>query len=166
MGGHGALTLALRHPDVFRSVSAFSPIASPIQSPWGQKALGAYLGGDHRRWRDHDACALIEDGEAAGAYDDILVDQGLADPFLADQLKPELLEAVCPSLYSGQRGKRSDKGATSAATDTQPAPTPAPKPAPANTPVAVESGSPVVPDGQPGGSPFIDGQPGGSPFLR
>ena len=92
MGGHGALTLALRHPGRFASVSAFAPIAAPSQVPWGQKALGGYLGDDPLAWRQHDACALIDDG---GRLPDLLVDQGLADAFLATQLRPELLEAAC-----------------------------------------------------------------------
>lgn len=91
MGGHGALTLALRHPHLFRSVSAFAPIASPTRCPWGEKAFGAYLGDDRAEWAKHDAALLIESGAARGAYDDILVDQGDADSFLTDQLKPELL---------------------------------------------------------------------------
>jgi S-formylglutathione hydrolase len=91
MGGHGALTIALRNPDLFKSVSAFSPIVSPSNCPWGEKALGAYLGDDRAAWRAHDAVALIEDG-AGGAFDEILIDQGLADSFLESQLKPELLE--------------------------------------------------------------------------
>lgn len=95
MGGHGALTLALRHPHVFSSVSAFSPIVSPTRCPWGRKAFAAYLGADESRWQGHDATRLIEAGTAKGRYDDILVDQGLADQFLAEQLKPELLEAAC-----------------------------------------------------------------------
>ncbi|WP_374274686.1 S-formylglutathione hydrolase [Brevundimonas sp.] len=94
MGGHGALTLALRHPELFQSVSAFAPIASPTRCPWGEKAFTAYLGEDRAAWAEHDAALLIEGGAAAGVYDDILVDQGDADPFLADQLKPELLEAA------------------------------------------------------------------------
>lgn len=92
MGGHGALTIALRNPDRFRAVSAFAPIVSPINCPWGQKALPGYLGDDRALWRHYDACALIEDGHRVG---DILVDQGLADGFLENQLKPELLEAAC-----------------------------------------------------------------------
>ncbi|MDP2215588.1 S-formylglutathione hydrolase [Phenylobacterium sp.] len=95
MGGHGALTLALRHPDIFRSVSAFAPICSPTRCPWGEKAFTAYLGEDRAAWADHDAAKLIEAGAAQGRFDDILVDQGLADNFLAEQLKPELLEAAC-----------------------------------------------------------------------
>jgi len=93
MGGHGALTLALRHPDLFRSVSAFAPIVSPTRCPWGEKAFTAYLGEDRAAWAAHDACLLIEAG--AAKFDDILVDQGLGDQFLEGQLKPELLEAAC-----------------------------------------------------------------------
>ncbi len=94
MGGHGALTLALNHPALFRSVSALAPIASSTRCPWGEKALGAYLGGDRTAWARHDAARLIESGAARGHYDDILVDQGEADPFLTDQLKPDLLRAA------------------------------------------------------------------------
>jgi S-formylglutathione hydrolase len=92
MGGHGALTIALRNTGRFRSVSAFSPIVSPLHCPWGEKALGGYLGGDRADWRSYDACALIDDG---ARLPDILVDQGDADAFLADQLKPELLADAC-----------------------------------------------------------------------
>ena len=92
MGGHGALTLALRNPGLWRSVSAFAPIVAPIQAPWGRKAFAAYLGADERRWREHDATALIEDGRRVDA---LLVDVGSADPFLERELKPELLEAAC-----------------------------------------------------------------------
>jgi S-formylglutathione hydrolase len=92
MGGHGALTIALRNPDRFRSVSAFSPIVSPLHCPWGEKALGGYLGSDRGDWRGYDACALIDDGARVA---DILVDQGDADQFLTEQLKPELLEKAC-----------------------------------------------------------------------
>jgi S-formylglutathione hydrolase len=91
MGGHGALTLAMNHPQLFKSVSAFSPISSPTRCLWGEKALGAYLGADRDAWRAHDAALLIEAGKAA-PFDDILVDQGTADQFLTEQLKPELLE--------------------------------------------------------------------------
>ena len=94
MGGHGALTLALNHPDLFRSVSAFAPIASPIRCAWGEKAFTAYLGDDRTAWDRHDAAKLIEAGAAHGVYDDILIDQGDADGFLTDQLKPELLTAA------------------------------------------------------------------------
>jgi S-formylglutathione hydrolase len=92
MGGHGALTIGLRHPDRFRSVSAFSPIVAPSQVPWGQKAFEGYLGADRAAWRQHDAVALIDDG---ARIRDILVDQGTADPFLAEQLRPQLLERAC-----------------------------------------------------------------------
>lgn len=92
MGGHGALTIALRHPDRFGSVSAFAPIVAPAQVPWGQKALAGYLGDDRAAWRAHDAVALIEDGARVA---ELLVDQGDADAFLTDQLKPELLADAC-----------------------------------------------------------------------
>jgi len=92
MGGHGALTIALRDPARFRSVSAFAPIASPLACPWGDKALGGYLGPDRAAWRQYDACALIEDG---ARLPELLVDQGDADSFLEDQLKPGLLAAAC-----------------------------------------------------------------------
>ena len=94
MGGHGALTLALRHPHLFRSVSAFAPIASPTRCPWGEKAFSAYLGEDRAAWEAHDAARLIESGVGEGCFDDILIDQGDADPFLAEQLKPALLVAA------------------------------------------------------------------------
>ncbi|MGV9008945.1 S-formylglutathione hydrolase [Brevundimonas sp.] len=94
MGGHGALTLALRHPELFRSVSAFAPIGSPTRCAWGEKAFTAYLGDDRDEWARHDAALLIAAGAARGHYDDILIDQGDADQFLADQLKPELLQAA------------------------------------------------------------------------
>jgi S-formylglutathione hydrolase len=92
MGGHGALTLALRHPGTYKSVSAFAPIVAPTQCPWGEKAFTAYLGDDRGSWRAHDACALIADG---ARLPEILVDQGTADQFLANQLKPELLKEAC-----------------------------------------------------------------------
>ena len=101
MGGHGALTLALRHPELFRSVSAFAPISSPTRCPWGEKAFSAYLGEDRAEWAKHDAALLIEGGAAAGRFDDILVDQGDADSFLADQLKPELLVAAAKKAGQG-----------------------------------------------------------------
>ena len=91
MGGHGALTLAMKHPHLFKSISAFSPISSPTRCPWGEKAFTAYLGPNRDAWRVHDAALLIEAGKAA-LFDKILIDQGLADPFLANELKPELLE--------------------------------------------------------------------------
>ncbi|GGB54959.1 S-formylglutathione hydrolase [Blastomonas aquatica] len=92
MGGHGALTIGLRHPDRFKAVSAFAPIAAPSQVPWGHKALGGYLGEDRAAWRQHDTVALIEDGARIA---DLLVDQGEADNFLEDQLKPHLLAEAC-----------------------------------------------------------------------
>ena len=92
MGGHGALTVALRSPGRFRSVSAFSPIVAPGQVAWGQKALGGYLGEDESAWRKHDAVSLIEDG---ARVPEILVDVGSDDPFLENQLRPELLEQAC-----------------------------------------------------------------------
>ena len=92
MGGHGALTIGLRNPDRFKSVSAFAPIVSPLNCAWGHKALGGYLGDDRTAWREYDACALIEDG---ARLPELLIDQGGADNFLIEQLKPELLEAAC-----------------------------------------------------------------------
>ena len=92
MGGHGALTLGLRNPGRFKAISAFAPIVSPLNCPWGEKALSNYLGPDRAAWREYDACALIEDGALA---DELLVEQGEADPWLEGQLKPELLEAAC-----------------------------------------------------------------------
>ena len=92
MGGHGALTVALSFPDRFRSISAFAPIVAASQVPWGQKALGGYLGEDRAAWRRHDAVALIEDG---ASVDEILVDVGTADPFIEKELRPELLEEAC-----------------------------------------------------------------------
>ena len=92
MGGHGALTIALNHPDRFRSVSAFAPIVAPSQVPWGQKALAGYLGDVRAAWAKHDAVALIESG---ASVDEILVDVGNADPFIEKELRPELLERAC-----------------------------------------------------------------------
>ncbi|SBV38098.1 S-formylglutathione hydrolase [uncultured Stenotrophomonas sp.] len=92
MGGHGALTIALRNPGCYRSVSAFSPIVAPSQVPWGEKAFAAYLGEDREAWKQYDACALI-----AGATErlPLLVEQGGADEFLDTQLRPQLLQAAC-----------------------------------------------------------------------
>ena len=92
MGGHGALTLALRHPGRFRTVSAFAPICAPTEVPWGQKALPGYLGEDPAAWQQHDAVQLILGGARAPM---LLVDQGLEDQFLATQLRPERLEQAC-----------------------------------------------------------------------
>ncbi len=92
MGGHGALTLALRHPQLFRSVSAFAPICAPSRCPWGVKAFTGYLGADRARWAAHDA---VEQIAAGRRLPPLLVDQGLADKFLAEQLHPHLLEQAC-----------------------------------------------------------------------
>lgn len=92
MGGHGALTIALRNPDRFRSVSAFAPIVSPLSCPWGEKALTGYLGEDRAAWREYDACALIADG---ARLPELLVDQGEGDVFLEGQLKTHLLVEAC-----------------------------------------------------------------------
>ncbi len=92
MGGHGALTIGLTFPDRYKAVSAFSPIVAPSQVPWGGKALVGYLGEDRTAWRKHDAVALIEDGARVPA---LLVDQGEADNFLAEQLRPDLLASAC-----------------------------------------------------------------------
>jgi S-formylglutathione hydrolase len=98
MGGHGALTTSLRNPGRFRSTSAFAPIVSPLNCPWGEKALDGYLGADRSAWADYDACALIAGG---ARLRDLLVDQGGADSFLEDQLKTHLLEQACAS--AGQK---------------------------------------------------------------
>jgi S-formylglutathione hydrolase len=92
MGGHGALVLALRHPERYRSLSAFAPIVAPSLVPWGQKAFSRYLGEHHRAWAEHDACELVKRRPFGGT---ILVDQGLDDKFLAPQLQPERFEAAC-----------------------------------------------------------------------
>jgi len=94
MGGHGALVLALRHPGKYRSVSAFAPIAAPSQCPWGRKAFGGYLGQDPAQWAGYDASLLMA-GLRNPYPEGILVDQGLADGFLAEQLYPEAFEAAC-----------------------------------------------------------------------
>ncbi len=95
MGGHGALTLHLRHPDLYRSCSAFAPIVAPAEVPWGQKAFTAYLGPDRAAWAPYDACALVR---KAASPADILIDQGEADSFLTEQLRPELFEAACGAM--------------------------------------------------------------------
>ncbi|WOI54753.1 S-formylglutathione hydrolase [Parvularcula sp. LCG005] len=92
MGGHGALTLHLKHPDRYRSVSAFSPIVAPSQVPWGQKAFSTYLGDDRTAWAEYDACELVAKAPSSAS---ILIDQGEADQFLEEQLQPELFEAAC-----------------------------------------------------------------------
>ena len=98
MGGHGALTLALRHPGLFKSLSAFAPICAPTQCPWGEKAFTGYLGGDPNDWLQHDAAALMGAKRSAPYPDGILIDQGLADKFLNAQLHPQLFEGACQSV--------------------------------------------------------------------
>lgn len=92
MGGHGALTIGLRNPKTFKSISAFSPIVAPIECPWGEKAFSGYLGTDKYAWEEYDACSLVRSGARA---DHILIDQGLADNFLKEQLKTHLFEQSC-----------------------------------------------------------------------
>ena len=101
MGGHGALVLALRHPDRFRSVSALAPICHPSAVPWGRKAFGAYLGPDEATWREYDACALLRgEGRAPARFPGpVLVDQGDADKFLGEQLRPDELAAACAATH-------------------------------------------------------------------
>ena len=95
MGGHGALTIGLRNPGMYRSLSAFAPICTTLHSPWGRKALGYYMGSDTMTWRAYDACEVARGVSDPSIYDRILVDQGADDPFLAEQLRPELLKAAC-----------------------------------------------------------------------
>ena len=98
MGGHGALTLALRHPGRFKSLSAFAPICAPTRCPWGEKAFTGYLGPDRSSWGQHDATVLMENQPLAPYPGGILIDQGLDDKFLADQLHPHLFEAACSAI--------------------------------------------------------------------
>lgn len=98
MGGHGALTLALRHPGRFKSLSAFAPICAPTRCPWGEKAFTGYLGPDRTSWGEHDATVLMENQPLAPYPGGILIDQGLEDKFLADQLHPHLFEAACSAI--------------------------------------------------------------------
>ncbi|MPM88821.1 S-formylglutathione hydrolase YeiG [bioreactor metagenome] len=99
MGGHGALTLALRHPGVFKSLSAFAPISNPVNCPWGQKAFAGYLGDDQTVWAQHDASALMRTQKSAPYPAGILIDQGMADKFLMEkQLLPEAFEAACAQV--------------------------------------------------------------------
>jgi S-formylglutathione hydrolase len=95
MGGHGALTIGLKNPDRYRSISAFAPISAPMHCPWGQKAFTGYLGPDRERWKEYDACELIRALPGVTGRPPILVDQGLADAFLEQQLMPERLELAC-----------------------------------------------------------------------
>jgi S-formylglutathione hydrolase len=98
MGGHGALTLALRHPGLFKSLSAFAPICAPTRCPWGEKAFTGYLGADRTRWIEHDATVLMENQPVAPYPAGLLIDQGLGDKFLAEQLHPHLFEAACHAI--------------------------------------------------------------------
>ena len=98
MGGHGALMLALRNPTLFHSVSAFAPIAAPMRCPWGRKAFNGYLGPDEATWRTYDATALMAQATRAPFPGGILIDQGLADKFLADQLHPDAFEQACQAV--------------------------------------------------------------------
>ena len=98
MGGHGALTLALRHPGLFKSVSAFAPVAAPMQCPWGVKAFTGYLGDDREKWKAHDATELMAAQSQAPYPRGILIDQGLDDKFLGEQLLPERFEAACAKV--------------------------------------------------------------------
>ncbi|WP_417624177.1 S-formylglutathione hydrolase [Paremcibacter congregatus] len=95
MGGHGALTLYLRHPDLYKSVSAFAPIVAPTECPWGHKAFAGYLGENRDAWAEHDACILMRRSSRAATRPTILIDQGLDDPFLEAQLKPDLFGEAC-----------------------------------------------------------------------
>jgi len=101
MGGHGALMLGLRNPQQYRSISAFAPIVSPVSCPWGKKALSAYLGDDDRQWAQYDATLLMLRAGDRSMSNEILIDQGLADEFLTEQLRPELFAQACDSV--GQR---------------------------------------------------------------
>ena len=98
MGGHGALTLALRHPGVFKSLSALAPICAPTRCPWGEKAFTGYLGAERSGWSEHDATVLMENQPIAPYPAGILIDQGLADKFFAEQLHPHLFEAACSAI--------------------------------------------------------------------
>jgi S-formylglutathione hydrolase len=95
MGGHGALTIGLRNPEMFRSLSAFSPISTTLHSPWGQKALGHFLGADRSGWAIYDASEVARNVADTSHWSRILVDQGSADPYLEEQLRTDLLEAAC-----------------------------------------------------------------------
>ena len=95
MGGHGALTIALRNPGIYRSVSAFAPIAAPMRCPWGEKAFSGYLGANRETWKQYDASELVARADSAKFDGGILIDQGLADQFLAEQLNPDVFEVAC-----------------------------------------------------------------------
>lgn len=98
MGGHGALTIGLKNPDCFRSISAFAPIVAPMQCPWGQKAFSAYLGDDRSTWREYDATELMANAGDRLAFPGILIDQGLDDDFLSEQLMPDKFAAACEAV--------------------------------------------------------------------
>ncbi len=98
MGGHGALTLYLKYPSLYKSASAFAPIVAPSRVPWGQKAFAGYLGADESVWLRHDATALMAAAGDRAGYPEILIDQGGADPFLDEQLRPELFSAACKAV--------------------------------------------------------------------
>jgi S-formylglutathione hydrolase len=95
MGGHGALTIGIRNPELYRSLSAFAPICSTLHSPWGQKALGYYLGKDTSTWHDYDSCEVARNAVNASSRSKILIDQGLDDPYFKEQLRTELFEQAC-----------------------------------------------------------------------
>lgn len=95
MGGHGALTIGIKNPEIYRSISAFSPIVAPSQVPWGHKAFSGYLGDNVEEWQAYDACALMRAAGDRASFPDILIDQGLADNFLEEQLKPHLFKDAC-----------------------------------------------------------------------
>lgn len=106
MGGHGALTLRLRHPGLFKSLSAFAPICAPTACPWGRKAFSGYLGDDPVRWSDHDACKLMLRQKAPPYAAGILIDQGLDDQFLREQLHPDFFDAACATVGQPLRLRR------------------------------------------------------------
>ncbi|CCQ72471.1 S-formylglutathione hydrolase [Magnetospira sp. QH-2] len=103
MGGHGALTIWLKNPGLFRSTSAFSPICAPSRCPWGQKAFTNYLGPNSSAWEDHDATALMRKGGSGTMRPPILIDQGTDDPFLAEQLMPEVFQEACTEVGQSLR---------------------------------------------------------------
>lgn len=108
MGGHGALTIGLKNPDVFRSISAFAPICSPVNCPWGQKAFGNYLGKDRSSWSNYDATELVRNLGKNKPAQKILIDQGMADQFLERELHPHLFEAACKEKAVGLELRRHD----------------------------------------------------------
>jgi len=108
MGGHGALTIWLKNLETYKSVSAFAPICAPIQCPWGEKAFSTYLGSDKESWKNYDTCELLRAKGEASQRSEILVDQGMSDDFLEEQLKPELLESACASVGQKLNLRRQD----------------------------------------------------------